>query len=346
MPPEDRVILTVQPEAASVALNEIQKLDGGARLLSILNQEARLVSLPGGYDSLLNAMRTVPVIFVRHLFPVQYGGLLETVDETSFLPAPDSAFCGHPFSVQMRTAPRDEILYARALVLVNMAEQALISRGFTQNDKYPAWVVSLFFHEDKLYAGTSWCRDNRSAWNGGAMRFKREPGFVSRAEFKLLEAFETFSITPPIRIGTPKALDLGAAPGGWTRILLGMGFDVNAIDPAALDSIVAAHPRLTHIRDIAQHFNYTGEPFDLIVNDMRMDITESCRIMCDMASCLHPDGAALMTLKLSPGHWLQKTIKGLTALNRCYQVMEARQLFHNRDEVTVYMRAKNHFLHK
>lgn len=36
------------------------------------------------------------------------------------------------------------------------------------------------------------------------------------------------------------ALDLGAAPGGWTAQLAGLGYSVIAIDPAKLDAGIAA----------------------------------------------------------------------------------------------------------
>ena len=51
-------------------------------------------------------------------------------------------------------------------------------------------------------------------------RFAREEGQVSRAEFKLLEAIELFGVAVREH---GVALDLGASPGGWTRVLRRLG---------------------------------------------------------------------------------------------------------------------------
>ena len=48
------------------------------------------------------------------------------------------------------------------------------------------------------------------------------------------------------QLGT--ALDVGAAPGGWTACLAARARRVVAIDPAALDSAVLALPNVTHLR--------------------------------------------------------------------------------------------------
>ena len=68
---------------------------------------------------------------------------------------------------------------------------------------------------------------------------------VSRARHKLQEAIDTFRI--PVS-GATQVLDLGAAPGGWTAVLVEAGASVVAVDPGALSPAVAAHPA-SHICD-------------------------------------------------------------------------------------------------
>ena len=85
------------------------------------------------------------------------------------------------------------------------------------------------------FIGLSLASHNISDWAGGVRRFRREKEQISRAEFKMLEAFEAFTSTCP---PAASLLDLGAAPGGWTRVLRQKGQYVTAVDPAEL------HPRL------------------------------------------------------------------------------------------------------
>jgi|GEM_PF-4470148 len=166
-------------------------------------------------------------------------------------------------------------------------------------------------------------------------KFKKDEMHISRAEFKLQEAFLTFAID---LTGFKTALDLGAAPGGWTKVMLEKGLQVTAVDPAVLSDKLNGHPNLIQAKETAQEFlRKQKDPYDILLNDMRMDIMESSKIMLDMASLLKPGGLALMTLKLPHSHWYKNTKRALALLERAYTIKEARQLFHNRSEVTVLL---------
>ena len=114
----------------------------------------------------------------------------------------------------------------------------------------------------------------------------QEEGQVSRAEFKLLEAAELFELSFPAR---GVALDLGASPGGWTRVLRNHGLDVTAVDPGDLDRHIASDLAVRHVRQTAQtYLATTDQQFDVILNDMRMDAQVSARIMVTTAGNLEP----------------------------------------------------------
>jgi 23S rRNA (cytidine2498-2'-O)-methyltransferase len=325
----DSIILTAQPEAWVIAVNEIQKIDKKAQPAEILSPEARRVNLPGGYAALMAAFTDNPPIFIRHIFPVRYCGTVRDWSCEEIIPARGD---NETFSVQMRAYPTD----AGGLNIIRACEDMLTQHGFIRDDKNPMRALSLFLSESILYAGFSSCKHNLSTWNGGAVRYKKGIDFISRAEFKLLEAFDSFGL-PPTGYGNTRALDLGAAPGGWSKVLLERGWNVTAVDPAALHESVYAHPKLTAIRDAAQRLKPPVEPYGMIVNDMRMDVMDSARIMLDAADWLAPSGFGVMTLKLSRGQWYKKTKKALDLLGKRYRVKAARQLFHNRDEVTVLL---------
>ncbi len=95
-----------------------------------------------------------------------------------------------------------------------LAEAIIEETGAVESIKKPQIVVSLLCTAGKGYLGISLARENLSDWPGGARHFAQTPEQISRAEFKLLEALEVFGVTLPTQ---GRVLDLGAAPGGWTR---------------------------------------------------------------------------------------------------------------------------------
>lgn len=155
----------------------------------------------------------------------------------------------------------------------------------------------------------------------------------SRAEFKLEELFLVF---PPSAPKGRTALDLGASPGGWTRIIRSHGLRVTAVDPGDLAPSIAADRLVTHERTTAGQFLQSStETFDLIVNDMRMDAVRTAEVMLDAHSRLKRDGQIIVTFKLSvadPTNLLRAARRTLTER---YTIRFIRQLHHNRHEVTV-----------
>ncbi len=186
------------------------------------------------------------------------------------------------------------------------------------------------------FLGLSLASHNISDWAGGVRRFRREKEQISRAEFKLLEALEAFHIELP---SGGVALDLGAAPGGWTRVLRQTGQYVTAVDPAALHPSLATDRGVRHKRMTAETYLREGpDTFDLLVNDMRMNARASARLMNAFADFLYPHAEALMTLKLSQSDALLD--RACAILQERYAILRRRQLFHNRSEATIHLKLK------
>ena len=74
---------------------------------------------------------------------------------------------------------------------------------------------------------------------------------------------------------------------------------------------------------------------------MRMDARDSARLMLDYAPCLAAEGWAVMTLKLPQRSPEQVAHQAIDLLLRRYQLLGARQLFHNRSEITVALRLRS-----
>ena len=127
---------------------------------------------------------------------------------------------------------------------------------------------------------------------------------ISRAESKLIEALSTFDVDID---SYGKALDLGATPGGWSKVLADYGYEVLAVDPALLDPVLKDYENIKHIKTKAEDLDL-DEPLDLIVNDMNIGSKDTAQIMCEVKHLLKEGGLAIVIIKL-PGN-VRKSIEG------------------------------------
>jgi 23S rRNA (cytidine2498-2'-O)-methyltransferase len=334
-------ILTANPNFTEFAQKELHQAQPDSRILEALSPGVMAVHSEGGFFSLAEPWRKQPPIFVRHICPVhEVIPLAGTAkDITTLQRAVKREFLDLlepdlPFSVQTRIfsgAPYKP--FDINSTLSNTIEQ------ITQaplNVRQPAQILSVVVGETAAYLGISLASHNISNWAGGVHRFARLKGQISRAEFKLLEALAVFDIQlSPGGV----ALDLGAAPGGWTKVLRQRDQYVTAVDPADLHPSLSRDTRVRHKRKTAEAYLAEGpDRFDLIVNDMRQDARDSARLMAAYSRCLYKGGMGVMTFKLPESGRSQVLDHAFNILRETYQIGGARQLFHNRSEITVYLR--------
>jgi 23S rRNA (cytidine2498-2'-O)-methyltransferase len=174
---------------------------------------------------------------------------------------------------------------------------------------------------------------NICEWSGGAMRFAKEDEQASRAEFKLLEAMTLFGIEYK---NGQRALDLGSSPGGWTRVLAEKGYAVTSVDKAPLNPDVLKLKGVNFIKKDAQFYRCDKDSFDLLTCDINRDPIQTSRTIAAISPGLKPGSPLILTIKF-PGDEPIKTIdKTRSIIESSYNVRKIRQLFHNRDEVTLY----------
>jgi 23S rRNA (cytidine2498-2'-O)-methyltransferase len=169
-------------------------------------------------------------------------------------------------------------------------------------------------------------------------RRKYAPGQrpLNRAELKLREALKAFAIEPA---PAWRALDIGAAPGGWSRVLASLVAEVIAVDPADLDPEVAALPNVRHLRCKAESLDLQSiGPVDLLVDDMNKEGPESAAILAAAAPLLPPGAPAVMTVKFMSHRWRRVLIETRSRLRPAFDVLAARRLPHNRNEMTFHLR--------
>lgn len=339
-------LLTCHADSVDLALREARQAAPDGALIAAIAEGVLLLNVP--FAQLAEAWRAKPPIFARHLCPATTTLPLPSLDDAETLlillqNACREALLPHlapyvPFSVQTRVFDAAVPLKPFA---VNTALAELVSTAPLEV-RQPQQVISVALGrlngQPTAWLGLSAVADNLSSWAGGARRFKHEQGRISRSEFKLLEALEVFRLSTPAR---GDALDLGAAPGGWTHVLRERGMSVTAVDPAALDPRLLSDPAVRYERMTAEAFLPTArESYDLIVNDMRLDARDSARLTVAYRRLLKAEGWALITLKLPHSERLRALESALESLERAYAIAGARQLFHNRSEVTVHLRPR------
>ncbi len=181
-----------------------------------------------------------------------------------------------------------------------------------------------------------------SPWLMGIPRLKFPRGAPSRSTLKLDEAFQVFVQQPDqdLRPGMT-AVDLGAAPGGWTwqlvhRHIRTIAVDNGALDPVLLDSGIVEHLRVDGFR-----FRPV-RPVDWLVCDMVEQPSRIAALIGDWLAQRHCK-YAIFNLKL-PMKKRYETVQlcremiesRLIQANRHY-TLEFRQLYHDRAEITGYV---------
>jgi 23S rRNA (cytidine2498-2'-O)-methyltransferase len=349
---ENLCLMTAQPEFINSAFAELKLFDKNVTEIEEIAPDILLCQAPNVARLMSIASNTHPT-FARHIAPVQTIIDLDNNEQDigtialTTIQLPNFALLerGTHFAVQTRLTQTNkadgERAYSSGQINRTLAEALAEETGAVEDIKKPQVIISLLCTMHKGYLGISEAKNNLSSWPGGARHYAQTKEQVSRAEFKLLEALEVFGVTLPSQ---GQALDLGAAPGGWTRLLLDAGIEVVAVDPARLDPRLAQRRGLEHYRGYAEDYLEDAvqkhKRYDLIVNDMRMDAREAARLLSKAANCLRAgDGFMVSVFKL-PHATLEidpfvNLNEALIILKRSYQIVQARQLFHNRQEVTV-----------
>lgn len=181
---------------------------------------------------------------------------------------------------------------------------------------------------------------NSSNWPMGIPRLKMPRQAPSRSTLKLAEAISEL-LTPAeqekLRAGQ-RAIDLGAAPGGWTWQLASRGIRVLAVDNGTMAQSVLDTGFVEHLR--ADGFTFRPRAaVDWLVCDM---VDKPARV-ADLVGRWFERGDcrnAIFNLKLPMKRRYEETracIEHLSArLERLDQPprLRARQLFHDREEIS------------
>ncbi|MFZ5823149.1 MAG: SAM-dependent methyltransferase [Bacillota bacterium] len=289
-------------------------------------------------EEFLARLRETETIFLRHIQPVDLEAPLTGAEAdlkslaAAIGPVLASVRPGERIAVQVRRLSGD-FAYSRAAVkealdpLIAAAGAHPVTGGADR-------ILAIALAEGSAMIGAGTAEEQLSDWPGGEMRFRREEEQISRAKFKLLEALATFEVRFP---DGGQALDLGAAPGGWTSLLLERGLRVTAVDTGEMADQLKGNPRLTILQKNVEDVAFGAESFDLITCDMSWNPLHTADLVLKQAVAVRSGAHGILTVKLMLENPTRTIRRVRELLEAEYRVVRVRQLFHNRDEVTMHL---------
>ncbi len=255
----------------------------------------------------------------------------------------DAAFAGKPrgWIAQSWVPDADESnpLAARAAALESAALAALrpdltLRRLQSSEDakRYGGWLaqIALVSH-DRALVGVMPAADAPTLAPGGRARVHNPRNAPSRAGRKLVEAFDWLGRVPE---AGEVCVDLGAAPGGWSVVLLEHRARVIAVDPAQLAPEVRRMKGLVHVKESAFDFVPT-EPVDWLFCDMAWRPLEVAQLLAKwgrrkLATTLVSNVKLPMKQRVE---FVQRVLQIVESGG--WKDVRARQLYHDREEVTI-----------
>ncbi|MDR1924620.1 MAG: hypothetical protein LBQ66_09600 [Planctomycetaceae bacterium] len=169
---------------------------------------------------------------------------------------------------------------------------------------------------------------------GGIMPIRLPDNAVSRAWLKFEEGLRWAGFTIADR---SCCVDIGAAPGGGSQVLLSRGAQVIGVDPAEIDPIVLNNPRFKHIRgrmNQTKHSLYKDAQW--IIADINNAPKYTLDVLDDVTLKNPKIKGMLFTLKLP--QWslvphIPEYIKRIRGWG--FNEIQAKQLTFNRREITI-----------
>ncbi|QQE90200.1 23S rRNA (cytidine(2498)-2'-O)-methyltransferase RlmM [Azotobacter chroococcum] len=301
-------------------------------------------SEPGGAERLMHGLR-----FAGLIFPRQWarGGFVELPESERIgvllERLADYPICGSLWLEVLDTNEGKELsTFCRKFEVP--LRKALLKAGRLLDDPRKPRLLLTFRSGREVFLGLAEA-DNSAAWPMGIprLRFPREA--PSRSTLKLEEAWHQFipRAAWDLRLAPGMtAVDLGAAPGGWTWQLVNRHMKVTAVDngpmaPSLMDSGLVGHVR-------ADGFVFRPRrPVDWMV----CDIVEKPARTAALIETWLGEGLcreAVVNLKLpmkqryaEVRRLLERIGDGLAARGVKASIA-CRQLYHDREEVTCHLR--------
>lgn len=223
--------------------------------------------------------------------------------------------------------------------------KALAEKNLLQKDSDSPFRAHLFFLDSRNAFPAVSLISNSSSWELGIPRLKFPKSAPSRSTLKLDEAWKTFFSEEDEHIFLNRkmtAVDLGAAPGGWTWQFINKFIPVTAVDNGPMQTALMASGLVTHLKTDGFGFK-PSKP----VTWMVCDIVESPQKIAYLVSQWLCNGWCQFTvfnLKLPMKKRYQEVQLCRTLITKALEKQglafefDLKHLYHDREEVTAFIR--------
>ncbi len=334
------------------AKNELKELFGDCKFDDLFEGNFVLTSQETNSES-ISKIKAKDPIFVHNAIPVDVyleNPKIEVLPQEivdKFLKE-DLLKKGQPFAID--TLTNKSPIKSRDLEV--RVGSLLEEKGFSVDLKNPSQLIGVVVYDGKVYAGAAEVSTLLYPCIDLAKKFARESmkeDRLNRAQFKLVEAIGRFNLKLD---GQGKyALDLGASPGGWSKVLASKGYEVISVDKGNLDESIVGNPKITHIQQTITPENVLtikkevkeiigDKTLEIITNDMNLSPLESIELMNEFADYLHSGSTAVLTLKSVRRNIMDLIKEAKEKLEKNYEIVKAKHLEQNRREITLYIHKK------
>lgn len=333
--------ITASSNYINQALEEAREVDKELKILQNYGNGILLAATSMEREGFNNALLSKRPVFIRHISAFDIVGEINLntspADIGKFADAYlGSIMSGNKVAVQIRKARGDYSF--NPVEIKSEIDKMLMEVGAIPEIKEPEYIISILLDEERFYMGFSAKELNLSSWSGGMIHYKKDESDISRAKFKLMEAISTFELDLS-NIHT--ALDLGAAPGGWTSVLLEKHIAVTAVDTGDMDERLKKYKNYTNIKANASEIELSEKSFDLLTSDISWNAKNTAALVNRASRFLKDGGYAIVTVKLMSDK-VRRTIKEVKEIyQEIFDIKAAKQLFHNRDEITLLLKKRS-----
>jgi 23S rRNA (cytidine2498-2'-O)-methyltransferase len=312
------VIVRCSEHFTDLAISEVRRVHPRSIVKKQVSPQDFLVQTDESFAQFSRPWRESLPIYIHQVFPLHHAFPLDSLE----------GLCLH-----VRQICADNYLPRVSIVGENPYQKKKLEKFLMPPNPNKQRILSLLLVDKMAYLGLSWANQQLCT------DFSIEEAVPNRAGLKLLEALHSFQIR--LR-PNDKALDLGAAPGAWTEILLRRGLQVTAVAPREMYDWLYKEEMMQHVHQTAEDYLQScNETYDIIVNDMILDAQDSARLMVAYAEHLRPEGIAVMTLKLRMWNINRVVDHSLRLLRKRYKIIRLRQLMSNKRELTLFLRRKS-----